>query len=212
MRGRKLLTFAQIIYLIFVEIYPREGTETLLWMTLSPTFRPVEIYPREGTETRLYKATCPASKCWNLSPWGDGNCVFTSSGYGLYVEIYPREGTETCFTAWSSMERRSLKFIPVRGRKPLIKLFNRQPVKMLKFIPVRGRKPRRLAGILKYALLKFIPERGRKLCYRNIHNICSSLKFIPERGRKHVRVNKGLEQTSWNLSSWGDGNSRRPLK
>ena len=36
--------------LILVEIYPREGTETLCLNGWFPDL-PVEIYPREGTET-----------------------------------------------------------------------------------------------------------------------------------------------------------------
>ena len=35
-----------------VEIYPREGTETLRRLSLFQNLR-VEIYPREGTETSL---------------------------------------------------------------------------------------------------------------------------------------------------------------
>ena len=56
-----------------VEIYPREGTETL-----APAVRrardQVEIYPREGTETITDDAYI--TRITN-------------------VEIYPREGTET---------------------------------------------------------------------------------------------------------------------
>ena len=37
-----------------VEIYPREGTETMMALS-NYTITLVEIYPREGTETRISK-------------------------------------------------------------------------------------------------------------------------------------------------------------
>ena len=71
MRGRKPRA-VKISLQTFVEIYPREGTETALSI-LTAFSRGVEIYPREGTETRM--ATLPF--------------------HNQEVEIYPREGTET---------------------------------------------------------------------------------------------------------------------
>ena len=99
---------------LYVEIYPREGTETgtlrrsskTIWLKFIPvrgrkrSWRArvasvvVEIYPREGTETGI-----PAS----------GLPVPT-------VEIYPREGTETRCRLFVKLLF-LLKFIPVRGRK-----------------------------------------------------------------------------------------------
>ena len=78
-----------------VEIYPREGTETIL-LHLDQTECHVEIYPREGTETILH----PSFQCFTC------------------VEIYPREGTETNRMQQHRL-RCTLKFIPVRGRKPV---------------------------------------------------------------------------------------------
>ena len=61
----------------------------------------------------------------------------------------------------------------------------------LKFIPVRGRKPV-VACIPRLADgLKFIPERGRKLHGGRekiqLHSGDPLLKFIPVRGRKHLK-------------------------
>ena len=93
-RGRKPILRAIRAFIIDVEIYPREGTETCAWACEtqfhSLKFIPVrgrkpvsdeisssvivEIYPREGTET------------------------FPLVQNDIYqiVEIYPREGIETC--------------------------------------------------------------------------------------------------------------------
>ena len=79
--------------IVEVEIYPREGTETLARLTRART-EYVEIYPREGTET--YSADCRNMR--------------------LNVEIYPREGTETSYQRLTACLL-ALKFIPVRGRK-----------------------------------------------------------------------------------------------
>ena len=79
-----------------VEIYPREGTETICLQTC-PNTQLVEIYPREGTETTYTGQFLPI--------W--------------WVEIYPREGTETFSRLFQTPNW--LKFIPVRGRK-LIRL------------------------------------------------------------------------------------------
>ena len=99
MRGRK--QFAQSCYFAQarVEIYPREGTETLFSHN-ARLYKAVEIYPREGTET-----------------------LAVSFQFLIYhqVEIYPCEGTETLNDCQSKSSNR-LKFIPVRGRK-----LNRQP-------------------------------------------------------------------------------------
>ena len=101
-----------------VEIYPREGTETLVELRhfldrpalkfipvrgrklccqrLTKSQPRVEIYPREGTETYPLKRL-PIFILVEIYP-REGTETFTSSGYGLYntyVEIYPREGTET---------------------------------------------------------------------------------------------------------------------
>ena len=56
-----------------VEIYPREGTETVRIAALYSSRLYVEIYPREGTETASNPPPYPVKS----------------------VEIYPREGTET---------------------------------------------------------------------------------------------------------------------
>ena len=59
---------------------------------------------------------------------------------------------------------------------------------VLKFIPERGRKPV-VACIPRLADgLKFIPERGRKLHGGREKIQFIVLKFIPERGRKQIRV------------------------
>ena len=70
-RGRKRV-FVLVVVLSAVEIYPREGTETIALLYILALLI-VEIYPREGTETIADII---------------GNCFF-------HVEIYPREGTET---------------------------------------------------------------------------------------------------------------------
>ena len=62
-----------------------------------------------------------------------------SKNVSLAVEIYPRDGTET-FTNGSVAVSQSLKFIPVRGRKPAFPQHGVVDAKPLKFIPVRGRK------------------------------------------------------------------------
>ena len=67
-----MVSVAYFAALFGVEIYPREGTETIASWFLGFSCV-VEIYPREGTET-----IC--SSLW-IPPVG--------------VEIYPREGTET---------------------------------------------------------------------------------------------------------------------
>ena len=79
-----------------VEIYPREGTETVAGFLVAICAL-VEIYPREGTETTYTGQFLPI--------W--------------WVEIYPREGTETFSRLFQTPNW--LKFIPVRGRK-LIRL------------------------------------------------------------------------------------------
>ena len=97
MRGRKPHPLPPFRESAFVEIYPREGTETFchfchppsrelkfipvrgrkrLRMVLSQILR-VEIYPREGTETRMH----------------------VMNEMEQEVEIYPREGTETILCA-----------------------------------------------------------------------------------------------------------------
>ena len=80
----------------FVEIYPREGTETCHQRNAFRSSH-VEIYPREGTET------LPANHC--------------ETDYR--VEIYPREGAETDIRpGFDNLSCTRLKFIPMRGRKP----------------------------------------------------------------------------------------------
>ena len=60
----------------------------------------------------------------------------------------------------------------------------RRRIYWLKFIPERGRKPV-VACIPRLAdWLKFIPERGRKLVVLCLLQAVDELKFIPERGRK----------------------------
>ena len=49
-RGRKPSSCWVVFLVLYVEIYPREGTETVLAKPLV-SFHVVEIYPREGTET-----------------------------------------------------------------------------------------------------------------------------------------------------------------
>ena len=48
-RGRKHISRFEYV-ISFVEIYPREGTETIIRFTKDKLVK-VEIYPREGTET-----------------------------------------------------------------------------------------------------------------------------------------------------------------
>ena len=42
-----------------------------------------------------------------------------SKNVSLAVEIYPREGTETRGYCYAVIKVQGLKFIPVRGRKPI---------------------------------------------------------------------------------------------
>ena len=93
MRGRKR-EYQKTYSLYHVEIYPREGTETLCEIAKGYHLV-VEIYPREGTETSFFRKIL----------------------HKTMVEIYPREGTETSFARLSSAANGKLKFIPVRGRK-----------------------------------------------------------------------------------------------
>ena len=94
-RGRKLGCDDGVRLLEVVEIYPREGTETIMsarrlgWRTL-------KFIPVRGRKL-LYS--------------------FTFSGRS--VEIYPREGTETT-QLYNQLHNWGLKFIPVRGRKQII--------------------------------------------------------------------------------------------
>ena len=53
MRGRKLIISFDKDLNVWVEIYPREGTETLERLRQQRE-RIVEIYPREGTETNRH--------------------------------------------------------------------------------------------------------------------------------------------------------------
>ena len=86
----------RMLFISWVAIYPREGTETspvLIARSFSvrlqfipargrkPTHQhhwfcrhpPVAIYPREGTETRQSIPCIPQTCSCNLSPRGDGN-------------------------------------------------------------------------------------------------------------------------------------------
>ena len=94
MRGRKPILRAIRAFIIDVEIYPREGTETLPANHCETDYR-VEIYPREGTETR-------ASACWTrlyitlkFIPVRGRKHLLPCLFFRFLVEIYPREGTET---------------------------------------------------------------------------------------------------------------------
>ena len=84
-----------------------------------------------------------------------------SKNVSLAVEIYPREGTETLSQA-PFLRHRKLKFIPVRGRKPVHPQGAGDVSLGLKFIPVRGRKRPFVFIVGDIVQLKFIPVRGRK--------------------------------------------------
>ena len=101
-----------------VEIYPREGTETIV--VCHSLERQVEIYPREGTETRLDRVI----------------------SHRLLLKFIPVRGQEL-IQPNSSSSILLLKFIPVRGRK-LIALLKNVHFLLLKFIPVRGRRCKNL--------------------------------------------------------------------
>ena len=144
-----------------VEIYPREGTETVRLprplqdhalkfipvrgrkqcvTCLFLQGRDVEIYPREGTETLF--AGISVKK--------------------IIVEIYPREGTETCWRMLPTASWRGVEIYPREGTETALPPNQQEPSQGLKFIPVRGRK---LTGSTIYGdsvELKFIPVRGRK--------------------------------------------------
>ena len=55
MRGRKQTAGKLALLSVIVEIYPREGTETLIFEGIRDAAK-VEIYPCEGTETYQYAA------------------------------------------------------------------------------------------------------------------------------------------------------------
>ena len=98
----------------------------------------VEIYPREGTETMFVDDTDIHPLGWNLSPWGDGNHDASSHVSRKKVEIYPREGTET--SKYHLQHAHShVEIYPREGTETTMRLMLPRS-KPLKFIPVRGRK------------------------------------------------------------------------
>ena len=71
-RGRKLPLKALKPLVDLDTTYPREGTETGLTSSGTPTPRDT-TYPREGTETKRSPAGTASRSRHNLSPRGDGN-------------------------------------------------------------------------------------------------------------------------------------------
>ena len=76
-----------------------------------------------------------------------------------------------------------LKFIPMRGRKP-VDIFNVFRPHALKLIPVRGTETPAHPATFPFDGLKFNPKRGRKPNERTTSVVTHKLKFIPVRGRK----------------------------
>ena len=93
-RGRKPFFRQVIIYVPDVEIYPREGAETLEPQHANPQSS-VEIYPREGTETS--KSCSQYFLLWlKFIPVRGRKLRQRGQNLVAGVEIYPREGIETC--------------------------------------------------------------------------------------------------------------------
>ena len=84
---------------LFVEIYPREGTETISRFVCAVNFW-LKFIPVRGRKLRNCNTIDRLDR----------------------VEIYPREGTET-FSDEINITVNTLKFIPVRGRKLPTTLF-----------------------------------------------------------------------------------------
>ena len=80
--------------LVFVEIYPREGTETVSQQSID-TIHIVEIYPREGTETTIFCGALMFCQLKFIPVRGRKRSVVAQHQHISAVEIYPREGTET---------------------------------------------------------------------------------------------------------------------
>ena len=171
----------------------------------------------------------PPCKCWNLSPWGDGNVNCKSFLSAFWVEIYPREGTETLLMQTPPVHFGQLKFIPVRGRRLKatiyitalckVKIYPREGTETL--LSLHSHVWRRLrwnlspwgdgnnqgADAVQSLVLKYIPVRGRKLYYCIFNRGMGFwLKFIPVRGRKQPDRALRTDYSCWNLSPWGDGN------
>ena len=98
----------------------------------------VEIYPREGTETLANEAITNGQTLKFIPVRGRKRGIAIQCDSPA-VEIYPREGTETRIIP-NSLSVIGLKFIPVRGRKRVYTLNLARQILPLKFIPVRGRK------------------------------------------------------------------------
>ena len=102
------------------------------------------------------------------------------------IEIYPREGTETRLAGGQVPLYQLLKFIPVRGRKP-VGLRSQQRQKSLKFIPERGRR-RGVQHVLvsRFDGLKFIPMRGRKLNIISLVDCVVVVEIYPREGTETI--------------------------
>ena len=99
-----------------VEIYPREGTETKVRNRFRLIQRLKFIPVRGRKQERNAEINRPVR--WNLSPWGDGNAE--SIQYAIAAVCWN-------LSPWGDGNVKSqkcgklilLKFIPVRGRKPV---------------------------------------------------------------------------------------------